>query len=208
VLFFINDIGASFKLIPDVFLPALRYVITAGFYSQHRAAFFLDSNAIECLYTFSNECLELFDADTVSSVVTVATASLPELKTINADKLIQTMLQLAACLPAEAYALNLLLILKYPCDQAAACDPSPSDSAQTRQLFGKTIMMWGAAFHSLNSVDPELITKVLAEPICTVLSLACKGLAAYIEDGGSVLAVSNFFRRLVKALKTQAVISR
>jgi hypothetical protein len=208
VLFFISDIGVKFRLIPEAFPLALKYVMTAGFYNPHRANFFLDSNAIECLLNFSSDCRELFDTDAVFSTIDIACAALPELKSNYADKLIQALLKLVSLLPAEAFAQKLQAILKYATDQAAVLCPSQTDSHETKKQVGKIILIWAAVLKSLSSVDIQASIGILAAPISAAVTLGSSALGAYSQDEGVVMAVSNLYKSLVQALKTEAVRSR
>lgn len=205
VIFFINDLGVNFRLIPDTFGHALKYVIAAGFYNPNRTQFYLDSNAIECLLNFSTDCIGLFDCESIVSTIDIATAALPDLKSNYADKLVQALLKLAAVLPTEVYAQKLSLIMHSASEEAFKLNPSQSDPPKIKKQVGKTIMIWGAALNSLDAADMQVMTKVLAGPICSTVTLATKALQAYSQDEGIVLAVSNLFKRLIRALKQDAV---
>lgn len=192
-------------MFPDIFEHVLKYIITAGFYNQHRSQFYLDSNAIECLLTLSNDCKPLFDSNSISSIIDIATSAIPELKSNYADKLVQALLKLATCLPVDEFAQKLNLIMQVVSEEPFSINPSPTDSLETRKKVGKAVMIWGAALNGLDAADIDVIVKVLEGAICSVVALSSKALAAYGQDEGIVLSVSILFKRLIRALKKGAV---
>ncbi|CAG9319908.1 unnamed protein product [Blepharisma stoltei] len=171
--------------------------MTKGINDGLNSPFFIDSNAVECFSNTSAECYDLFTRELILPTLQICDNILPKIKSNLVDKLIEALLNIINKLPKEEMGAAIKRVLSYVDNELK--NLNIDDTAESRQKYSKCVIIWASALNSLSSIDSGFLNEVLGEMVTQALDIICRGLLLYRSQDGVIVAVSLFFKRIIKA---------
>ena len=174
LVFFLNDIGNYFQYFPELFPKALEYVLANGLLNTSNSKFFIDTNAVECLRSFSFECIDLFTNEMIYKTLEISETILGVLNPVYADKLIEAVIGIIGKLPQNEVIVAQRKILSFIfTDFSAAC---PGNLEFKPNLFNKGIKLLSAAFAAMQGTSSQVVWQNLSDILIETVNITLKGI--------------------------------
>lgn len=151
----------------------------------------------------SVECKDLYTPQLILPAIDVTVSLIHQLRSSNAEKLLESVLNLVGRLTTEDRAkaiVNLLqpVWLKFLSLQV-------DDSIDSRQNFANAVMLLSAGLRALNEIDATEIHSLLSESIKPSLVVISSAIQRYQDSRGVVTAVCYLYKQILSAFSLKSV---
>lgn len=157
-----------------MFPRALEYVLANGLLNTSNSKFFIDTNAVECLRSFSFECIDLFTNEMIYKSLEISETILGIINPVYADKLIEAIIGIIGNLPPNEVIVAQRKILSFIFTEfSAAC---PGSLEFKHNLFHNGIKLLSAAFAAMQGSSSQVIWQNLSDILIETVNLTLKGI--------------------------------
>lgn len=153
----------------------------------------------------SVECKDLYTPQLILPAIDVTVSLIHQLKPSNAEKLLESVLNLVGRLTTEDRAKAIVSLLQPVWLKFLSLQVD--DSIDSRQNFANAVMLLSAGLRALNEIDASEIHSLLSDSIKPALVVISSALQRYQDSRGVVTAVCYLYKQILSAFSLKSVIS-
>lgn len=151
----------------------------------------------------SIECKDIYLPQLILPAIDVTVTLMPQLKSSNSEKLLESVLNLVGKLDQEERAKAILSLLQPVWVKFGTLQVD--DNLENKQNFANAVMLLSAGLRALNEIDASEIHGLLSESLKSALVVISTALQRYQDSRAIVTATCYLYKQILSAFSLKSV---